>query len=73
MKPIIIFSQLFGMFPIEGVSSSDPTMMTFKFKSFKTYYSLFIVASILCIFVTMVVLLVQAITSGAPKILGNFL
>lgn len=42
--PLLFIAQIFGLMPISGIKSSSTTALEFKWKSFRTFYTLFLVS-----------------------------
>lgn len=70
--PIIRIANIFGIFPIYGSQSPSPSMLSFKRRSFKSYYA-FAVCVILGIFSFIsIVHMMRVLQSSALSLQGNF-
>ncbi|KAF7996931.1 hypothetical protein HCN44_002577 [Aphidius gifuensis] len=61
--PVLIFSQLFGIFPISRVSNKNPKMLNYNFKSFKTFYSIIVLMAIFYLAFKSVIILFETLTN----------
>lgn len=48
----MVLAQFFGILPLHGVLNHTPTLLNFKIRSLRTYYSLLIILSIFSIVLT---------------------
>ncbi|KAF7988046.1 hypothetical protein HCN44_007540 [Aphidius gifuensis] len=68
--PTIKVAQYFGILPISGVLKQSPRMMEFKIKSFRTYWTVFIIIALVSIFITFIVTIIKTLTIEKTSIIG---
>ncbi|XP_044019409.1 gustatory receptor for sugar taste 64e-like [Aphidius gifuensis] len=66
--PIIKVAQYFGILPISGVMKQSPSIMEFKIKSFRTYWTVSIIVALAIIFITVIVKIIKTLTIGNSNI-----